>query len=721
MRINARLFIVLVGIISFAGACSDDSSGTDGGDDAHTPNIGGDADGDSDTDVDGDTDADGDGDGDGDYDTITTSDNVCFEEENFLKKLPARIMLLQDISSSMNEHVDGATKWEIAQSALTTMMAQYGDTVEFGLDFFPIDTDCGVGTTVAQDAAPDNGGNLAQVLANTDLNRTTPLLHAMANFLNPAYARAFTADGADPYLVVVSDGEDTCGGESQFGGGSTADALANVTSRLLAAGIRTFVIGFGDQVDPKQLNAIAAAGGTQFTTYFDAQNEQQLNGALASIGQTVNISCRYELGTITGKAERASTQISFDGKKILKGEQCTGNAGWMWGNAARTIVEFCPDECAMLESNGVDHLRVVMDCSTDTYCYEEDQGLSESTARVMLLQDISSSMNDHVDGATKWEIDQGALTAMVAQYGDTVQFGLDFFPIDEDCGVGSIVGLDAAPNNGTNVANVVATTGLNRTTPLLFAMANFLNPLYAPVFAADGAEPYLVVVSDGKDTCGGEDQYGGGSTAEALANVTARLLAAGIRTFAVGFGNGVDPSQLNAIAAAGGTQYTTYFDAQNEADLNQALDSIGQTVRIACRYQLGTISEEADRNSTTIHFDGQKLVRGEECIGDADWMWGNEARSIVQFCVDECTMLENDEVGQLRVTMGCRTDDTDTDTDLDSDTGSDADTDSGTDNDTGADTDTDTDLVDSDTGSDTDKDTDADTDTDTDTIITSVE
>jgi hypothetical protein len=61
-------------------------------------------------------------------------------------------------------------------------------------------------------------------------------------------------------------------------------------------------------------------------------------------------------------------------------------------------------------------------------------------------------------------------------------------------------------------------------------------------------------------------------------------------------------------AREGNLQFTTYFDAQNEAELNQALDSIGQTVDISCRYQLGAVSQEADRDSTDIHFDGRELL-----------------------------------------------------------------------------------------------------------------
>ena len=290
-------------------------------------------------------------------DDLDTSD-VCFDVEQGIGATTGRVMLLQDISSSMDDEVNGQTKWAIAQSALTNMVTTYGNSIEFGLDFFPIDTDCGVGTSVAQDAAPNNGDNLAGVLAATQLNRSTPLYDAMSNFLDASYAPAFMADGADPYLVVVSDGKDSCSNIE-------ARDLENLTAQLLTNGIRTFVIGFGSEVDQDQLNAIAAAGGTGFNTYFDAQDETELNAALDSIGQAVVVSCRYQLGEIPDNANPAYTNIYFDGVGLTRGTTCTGEVDWIWGDAEMTTIQFCEDACTLLESGGVGQLNVIVMCNED--------------------------------------------------------------------------------------------------------------------------------------------------------------------------------------------------------------------------------------------------------------------------------------------------------------------------------------------------------------------
>ncbi len=290
---------------------------------------------------------------------------------------------------------------------------------------------------------------------------------------------------------------------------------------------------------------------------------------------------------------------------------------------------------------------------TEDICYEADQEFSRNTSKVMLLQDISSSMNEEIGGQTKWEIDQEALINMVTRYGDTIEFGLDFFPVDRDCGVGTSVREDTSPNNGDNLAGVLAGTDTLQTTPLLRGMNNFLDPGYAPNFLGEGASPYLVVVSDGADSCGGLNGEDVG--VDELEAVTSELLDSGIRTFAIGFGSGVDAAELNAIAEAGGTPFDEYFNAQDEAELNEALESIGEAVVVSCSYTLGNVSAEANRDYTNIYFDGEPLRRGDSCDG-ADWTWGNSDMTTIEFCADACELIESGDVEELNVIIMCSAD-----------------------------------------------------------------
>ncbi len=299
------------------------------------------------------------------------------------------------------------------------------------------------------------------------------------------------------------------------------------------------------------------------------------------------------------------------------------------------------------------------DIDSANVCDLVEQGVGKTTGKVMLLQDISSSMSEELgNGQSKWEVARQALTNMVNEYNAEVEFGLDLFPVAEECIVGTSAAIDTAPNNAQTVAGELAATELSRTTPLYLAMSNFLDQAYAPNLTEQGADSYLVVISDGQDSCGKDGQFQGNVSPQDLASVTNSLLSElGIKTFVIGFGSGVDPQQLNAIAEAGGTQYDTYFDAQDEDALNTALDSIGQAVVVSCLYQIGDVDPTADLDLTNIYFDGNGLLRGNSCDGDADWAWGNDEKTQIEFCPAACSMLESGEVEELKVLIMCTEDD----------------------------------------------------------------
>ena len=95
----------------------------------------------------------------------------------------------------------------------------------------------------------------------------------------------------------------------------------------------------------------------------------------------------------------------------------------------------------------------------------------------------------------------------------------------------------------------------NGKTPLYLAMSRFKDPAHAPVFSNGEGRPFLVIVSDGDDTCGTEVPDAGerviGASAAELGVLTRELWDDyGISTIAVGFGTGINAAQLRAIASA---------------------------------------------------------------------------------------------------------------------------------------------------------------------------
>jgi hypothetical protein len=150
----------------------------------------------------------------------------------------------------MGQTVGSATKWAHAKTAIDYLTTTYAGKIRFGLlvfPGFPHTGDCNVGSV--------------NVLM-ADYNQL-PIL----SFLNGAYPLGLTPlgqalevagtylQGIDPqrdrHILLITDGNETCKGNAPL-------AAAN----LYAKGIKTFVVGFGNEVNPWELEPIAVSGGT---------------------------------------------------------------------------------------------------------------------------------------------------------------------------------------------------------------------------------------------------------------------------------------------------------------------------------------------------------------------------------------------------------------------------------------------------------------------------
>ncbi len=369
-----RIFLITYGLF-----CALLFATCEGGEDdaGWAPTAGGDADTDTDTDTDGDSDSDADGDGDGDSDGDMdgdsdgdgddqdggTDDDVCDKWNIDIELAPARMMILQDVSGSMTEGTP--TKWQQAKQALIGMFNNFNLNLEFGFDKFPNNALCGVGQPVVSDCAQDNAANIVGAINNISPVGGTPLYVAMKRFTDQSYAPNFLSPDATSYLLVVSDGTDTCGinGNPYAAQGATAQQLASITSELLTNHeIQTFVIGFGAGADPAQLNAIATAGGTSMTNYIDAQNQQQLEQALNTIGSSA-VSCVYDIGEQDDNdVDMDEVNFYFDDNVVGYDEACDKETGWTWANDEKSRVEFCQAACDELQSGDVEKIEATFGC-----------------------------------------------------------------------------------------------------------------------------------------------------------------------------------------------------------------------------------------------------------------------------------------------------------------------------------------------------------------------
>jgi von Willebrand factor type A domain len=296
--------------------------------------------------------------------------NVCDEQDFVIDIVPVRLMILQDLSGSMI-----GDKWTETKAALSSILTTWnGVEIEFGYDIFPDGTQadtggwwCGTTDPVQIDCDINHQADIIahQNTVDPDLGYgLTPLWCGMNNFNSPTYAPLFTDSSVESYLVVVSDGQDSCGTTCPHGGGSVTEAeLRQVTQLLLAAGIKTVVIGFGTGVDPDQLDAIASEGGTPWSTYFTASDQLSLENAFDQIAASV-ISCTYDIDEPSAEANPDEVNFYFDDVVVAYDDGCTTGEGWTWVDAGHTQVEFCPQACNDLKAGNIAEISARFGCPT---------------------------------------------------------------------------------------------------------------------------------------------------------------------------------------------------------------------------------------------------------------------------------------------------------------------------------------------------------------------
>jgi hypothetical protein len=209
---------------------------------------------------------------------------ICLNGSCMNEECLAEVAFLVDTSGSM------ALDWDGVATSLGSLITK-SPTASFALVTFP--SKQGICTVESGPSVEMAAGQAEPILGWFDDNTAfgqTPLLAAMKSMetiLPPLFT---TSSGA---LVVLSDGADTC---------AYADMSMEEREPLIVQGlgaatqllfqdhaIRTYVIGYQYQGNPEQLNAIAANGGTNKTTYTQAGDEAELTNVLVSIGQDLKL------------------------------------------------------------------------------------------------------------------------------------------------------------------------------------------------------------------------------------------------------------------------------------------------------------------------------------------------------------------------------------------------------------------------------------------------
>lgn len=286
-------------------------------------------------------------------------------------------------------------------------------------------------------------------------------------------------------------------------------------------------------------------------------------------------------------------------------------------------------------------------------CAEQDFAIEPAPVRVMILQDMSASM----DGE-RWEQARDAMNTLLSGWrGRGIQFGFDRFSNPRGCDVTAPVVYDTQLDNENAIMAALSTMEPGGSTPLLCGMRNFTNPAYAPSFVdSSQGSSYLLVISDGGDYCGTQCVAGSGVLDPVLPHLgplTAELLDNfGIKTHAIGFGDGFDSDELEAIVRAGGTGRQTFFDAADGPALQSVFEEIAQSV-VSCVYELGE-TPSASRDDVNFYFDGDPVGLDQGCANGAGWRWSDGSQQKVEFCPGACARLQQG-VSTISATFGCPT------------------------------------------------------------------
>jgi hypothetical protein len=248
------------------------------------------------------------------------------------------------------------------------------------------------------------------------------------------------------------------------------------------------------------------------------------------------------------------------------------------------------------------------------------------------------------DQGSKWEIAKAALEQVVTDYEDQVLFGLMLYPgLDDDCDEGKgceagAVFVDVGPGTASEITDALEdsdTCSLGTPTAETLEALQDFDGLNDP-----DRGNFVLLLTDGQSSC--DDPV---PMVEALGERDPP-----IKTFVVGFGDGVDTSELNAMAEAGGTalpQNLKYYQADDAQSLIEAFGDIAGSV-LSCAYVLDTAPPNPDE--LYVYLNDMLIPRD---ITHVDG-WDYDPMNVqVTFYGSSCQLLQSGDVMDLHFVFGC--------------------------------------------------------------------
>lgn len=284
---------------------------------------------------------------------------------------PPDMLLVVDVSGSMCSPLFESfpamtSKLAIMKTALRNLVEAKQARINFGMMLFPAGGECGAGTV----RNPIAERNAAPIVATLNTLRDgifdCATMNTGATPTHISLDAARTYYGTIPvnpigrYVLLATDGLPNCGAVQPDGStASTVDETVAAIDALRAAGIQTYVLGFGSGFsgDASALSRMATAGGTMRP--YNASSAAELDTALDMIAaEILPASCTIELSGPT--RDPRLFRVSFDGGSLIPRNEAR-TSGWDYDMATNTIT-FYGAECTQLQSGSVANVDVDFGC-----------------------------------------------------------------------------------------------------------------------------------------------------------------------------------------------------------------------------------------------------------------------------------------------------------------------------------------------------------------------
>ena len=172
---------------------------------------------------------------------------------------------------------------------------------------------------------------------------------------------AFTDPDRDSYALLITDGKQSSGCTAAGADAGTTMIIKTLHDTQM---VPTFVLGFGGEVDPAQMNIFADAGGVPSSgasKYYDASDQASLDMALTTIANKT-LGCTFVLQEVPPNPDEIYVffnnvdSVARDGMHMK---------GWDYDPVTNQVT-FYGQECADLKAGNVTDVDIVFGCNEPT-------------------------------------------------------------------------------------------------------------------------------------------------------------------------------------------------------------------------------------------------------------------------------------------------------------------------------------------------------------------